>query len=180
LGRDPLTKKVPLPSGFDASPVGVVTYLNAFSFGAGADPRLKVSVTEVTPGEFTLRYSTAGSTRFLSAVTYNLVYKTSIPIVNDATEAAPKKDSPFYKGIGTRSEDTPSFALGLFGTKPQVFIGLFAFDFTTGYSYRISQELNMHYAHNEANAELIFKTIGDSKVNLVKSSIFYTCYNRLC
>jgi len=181
VGPRSLEKKLAPPTDFQNSGVvGVVTFLNGCSFGAGADPRLKVSVSEVTPTDFTLRYSTAGSTRFLSAVTYNLIYKTTDRIVNDATEAAPEKGSTFYKGFGSRSQTVPSLSLGVFNTKPEIFTGLFAFDFTTGYGYRVSQNMDLKYDNGPATADLSFETNGDSKVNLVKSSIFYTCHNRLC
>lgn len=180
VGPRSLERKVPLPEEFKNSEVGVVTFLNGFSFGEGADPRVKVSVTNVSPTDFTLRYSTAGSTRFLSAVTYNLVYKTSEKIYSNSNEATPMKTGKIYTGFGNRDEMAKSLSLGSFKTQPEMFVGLFAFDFTSGYNYRISQALKVEDKDKKSTAELSFLTSGDSKVNLVKSSIFYTCYNRLC
>lgn len=180
VGPRSVERSIALPSDFANTDVGVVTFLNGFSFGAGADPRLKVSVSKVTPTDFTLRYSTSGSTRFLSAVTYNLIYKTNSPIMNQATEVFPSKESAFYTGFGERKEETQAFSFAIPGKKPEVFMGLFAFDFTNGYHYRVSQDLNMEEVENSATGKLAFNTIGDTRINMVKSSVFYTCNSRLC
>lgn len=180
VGPRSVERSIAIPSQFENANVGVVTFLNGFSFGAGADPRLKVSVSKVTPNDFTLRYSTSGSTRFLSAVTYNLIYKTSSNIMNQATEVFPTKESSFYSGFGPRTEETQAFSLANLGKKPEVFVGLFAFDFTNGYHYRVSQDVSVEDAENGTNVKLSFNTIGDTKVNMVKSSVFHTCTSRLC
>lgn len=180
VGPRSVEKKVDIPFELQKEEhVGVVTYLSGFSFGEGADPRVKVSVSKVTPSDFTLRYSTSGSTRFLSAVTYNLIYKIGSDIQNHANEAAAEQNGNVLAGFGNRSEDV-NLSLGNFKSKPEVFVGLYAFDFTKGYNYRIGQDVKVENVEKKSKLDLSFKSSGDSRVNMVKSSVFYSCHNKLC